>query len=282
MKNMDFVFESIPEEPKIRFGHNTTKNWSMSSAHFHNYYELNLSISGGNRFFVNDVIHEAKSGDLFFFNDTDLHKNFVPKDFEYERYIILFDPHEVAGLFPEGDLMYLYTDSMKHLKNKLSLTCEQIIEVTLLLEDVLHHVNGDYEGNTVYIKLKLCELLLFLTTVCKSRSKSETVVKRTSAKIHPILQYINRNIGSELSIKSLSEHFYINKSYLCELFRKETGLTLNQYITSKRLLLSKELLKQGKTVIEVTGLVGYKNDAYFIRLFKKYFGFTPKKFAMRQ
>lgn len=94
-----------------------------------------------------------------------------------------------------------------------------------------------------------------------------------------LIHYIDNNIGDiNLSIKSLADHFYISQSYLCCLFKKETGTTINKYIIDKRMSLARKLLeKSNLNIYEIANKVGFSDSKYFSKLFKNHFGVLPKK-----
>ncbi len=66
------------------------------------------------------------------------------------------------------------------------------------------------------------------------------------------------------------------------IFKKETGMSLTQYINEQRLLMAGHLLKHSDYNINyVADLVGFENLSYFTRLFKKNTGFTPSEYRHR-
>jgi two-component system response regulator YesN len=94
-----------------------------------------------------------------------------------------------------------------------------------------------------------------------------------------MLVYITNNYNKELYLKDLAQEFYLNMTYCCDLFRKHLNMTFHEYLTQIRMKKAKELLLSGEyTVTQISGMVGYIDNYYFSRVFKKYFGVAPKKF----
>lgn len=268
---------------EIQVLHAISNDWSMVNAHFHDKYELNLSISGGNRFFVNDTVHITEPGDLFFLSPEDLHKNLVPQHVTYERYLIFFTPKSLACFDTCGtDLFEIFKSPHPEFNNKLSLNQEQLLEITTLLDDIIYHATCRYANLILYKKIKVAELLLLIHNIYHNHRNPYPMNPDTiSKKVQSIIDYINLHLSSKLTIDHLAKQFYINKHYLCDIFKKETNFTINQHITNKRIIKSKILLKKGLTVTEVTAAIGYENDSHFIRTFKKLVEITPKQYALK-
>ena len=95
-----------------------------------------------------------------------------------------------------------------------------------------------------------------------------------------IKEYIANSYTNELlSIKDISEHVLFSTSYVCTLFKNETGQTLNQYITDYRIEKAKELLLDHRNRIgDISKEVGYADSNYFGKIFKKQVGMTPSEF----
>lgn len=97
--------------------------------------------------------------------------------------------------------------------------------------------------------------------------------------IENIQNYISANLGFDISIKDIAEIFHYNPNYLGRLFKKETGLSFNQYITLCRINKAKELLINTKqSCIEISNKIGFNNVTYFNSIFKKHTGMTPKEY----
>jgi two-component system response regulator YesN len=98
--------------------------------------------------------------------------------------------------------------------------------------------------------------------------------------IRIIRSYIGTHYRStDLSVKSISEHVNRSASYTCTLFKNETGLTLNQYITDFRMKRAAQLLADPRNRIsDISESVGYSDGNYFGKSFRKYTGFSPSEY----
>lgn len=97
--------------------------------------------------------------------------------------------------------------------------------------------------------------------------------------VNEILHYIHHHYNQELTIDKIASSICLTTVYICQLFKKQTGMTINDYINRYRIEKSKNLLLNTKNKIyEIASLVGYKDAQYYARVFKKYTGTTPFDF----
>ncbi len=92
-------------------------------------------------------------------------------------------------------------------------------------------------------------------------------------------EYIRAHIDEQLTVEGLAALVYVNPEYLSRLFKKKHHKTLVEYITAERMELAAGMLRNSRmTVSSVSARVGYPNYSYFTRIFKKYFGVTPREY----
>ncbi|SDN78475.1 response regulator transcription factor [Alkalicoccus daliensis] len=91
--------------------------------------------------------------------------------------------------------------------------------------------------------------------------------------------WIQQNIADSITISKIAEEVYMNPTYFCEVFKKQTGETVLDYVTRVRIEKAKELLTQTNLKIqEISEHVGYKDAKYFSKLFHQYTGELPSKY----
>ena len=97
--------------------------------------------------------------------------------------------------------------------------------------------------------------------------------------IKQVCNYIYVHFNQNFNIKDLSEKFSVNEFYLSHLFKKETEKTINTYLEDIRIMKAKEMLKDNLlSIAEIANLVGYEDNNYFTKVFKKKCEMTPSKF----
>ena len=126
------------------------------------------------------------------------------------------------------------------------------------------------------------ELSLWLQDIAvKVVEQIEQNDEQKNPTIKRVLQYIDKHLSDNLSLKTLSAALHINGAYLGQLFIKETGETFSSYLNRKRIEEAKHLLMDSDLGLnEVASRVGYVNQSYFSQLFKKAVGVYPNKYRV--
>jgi len=92
-------------------------------------------------------------------------------------------------------------------------------------------------------------------------------------------EYVLNNIDDNITLKSIANNLNISKNYLCSIFKQQTGENFLEYATKAKMERAKVLLKRDDyKVYEVSDMLGYKETAYFSKLFKKFIGCTPAEY----
>lgn len=97
--------------------------------------------------------------------------------------------------------------------------------------------------------------------------------------VEKVKSHILKNLESDITRNELAELVFLHPDYLSHIFKDETGMSISDYIMQERLKKSKRLLlSTSEKISEVALNIGYSNAAYFIKLFKKATGMTPKEY----
>lgn len=97
--------------------------------------------------------------------------------------------------------------------------------------------------------------------------------------VHRVKEIVSQFISHDLTREQIAELVHLAPDYLSHLFKKETGVTLSEYIVSQRLTMAKYLLAQTSLpVSSIADKVGYSYVSYFNRVFKKAYGMTPVEY----
>ena len=92
-------------------------------------------------------------------------------------------------------------------------------------------------------------------------------------------EYIEKNFQENINLNKISNYVSLSKNYFCNIFKKETGVTIWDYLIRIRMEEARKmLLETSMKTYEISEKVGYDDPSYFGRLFKKYTGFTPVEY----
>lgn len=136
----------------------------------------------------------------------------------------------------------------------------------------LYHIQ--IAGTFEEIKNNLQESLnRMLQTSIKMRSNGK------HAAIKKVIAYIKENYMKELTLDQIAEEVHLSKAYLSFLFKQSEGQNLTDYIIQLRMEHAKELLSATlMRTYEIAQQVGYQDEKYFGRIFKKRYGITPSEY----
>lgn len=102
----------------------------------------------------------------------------------------------------------------------------------------------------------------------------------TNPIVAEVCGYINQNLSEPLTLEIVAEHVHVSPTYLCRLFKRETGCSFNHYISQRRILRAMQLLEAPYKIIDIAGMVGFENSKYFSQVFKKHVGKTPQEYRL--
>ena len=119
------------------------------------------------------------------------------------------------------------------------------------------------------VLLILAELNLYDSTKTIAKTTKETNV------ITHILDYISIHLEEDLTIGMLSDITSYSPSSITHLFKKELGISLHKYITMRRLIHARNLIKNNSKISGVHLLCGYRDYSSFYKAYTKYFGYPP-------
>lgn len=98
-----------------------------------------------------------------------------------------------------------------------------------------------------------------------------------------ILNYIQNNIKTEITISDISNIFSYDKTYIMKRFKKELGITIKEYINIIKILDSLTYYNSNNSILKIAILSGYNSIEYYSEVFSKLIGVSPriyKKFIM--
>ncbi len=143
---------------------------------------------------------------------------------------------------------------------------------------------GSYEKlfKNLFLQKTIERTLEWLQELALSIVEASIEGKNRKSLIERIVDYVNKNYTSPLSLKVLSYQYGITAAYLGQLFKKHTGVSFTKYLNNLRVRKAKKLLLYTSLKAnEVADEVGYNDPNYFYTVYKKYTGLYPSEFQKR-
>lgn len=249
--------------------------------HYHDFNKIIIFLRGNINYSIEGKNYLLKPYDIVLVNAGEIHKPNVIDNSEYER-IIIYVSTQFLNIYKQKDydLNYCFERAKKEHSNVLrlhSVDKSKLYQVCLELE---HSFKDNAFANELYQKILFLEFMIQLNRTAISNHINYLNSMNGNPKLIPIIEYINEHLTEEITIDILSSYFYLNRYYLMHFFKEETGYTIGNYITEKRLLLAKSLVLNGSTITDACFRSGFKNYSTFLRAFKKAFHTIPKNASL--
>ena len=97
--------------------------------------------------------------------------------------------------------------------------------------------------------------------------------------VYKITTFINQNYNKKITLDDVANHVFMSRSYISRIFKKETGISLAEYINKVRVEKSKLLLSDmSLSLSNISDYVGFSDQSYFTKIFKNQTGVSPGKY----
>ncbi len=245
--------------------------------HTHDFIEIIYIRDGSATESVNDRSFEVGRGDLLFMNYGCAHA-FLPHD-RVSFYNICFAPTAVTDpTVLSGDAFsLLQTTAFEELRRG-----NDTGTVTFRggdrdeMEDLLKLMLKEYQSNAPFKRAVLESYMSILLVKTLRRTQTVPETRSDTQDWRELSDYIDANLGTDLTLSALAQRYYYNPSYFSRVFKKQFGLSLTEYISKQRIALAIRLLRDTTlTVQEIAMRVGYPSTTSFYRAFTKVTGSTP-------
>lgn len=237
--------------------------------HVHDGYEVYLFLEGDSKFVIEENTYDLEPGDIIIIRKNQLHRVYHCSNKRYSRIVLNLSP----DFFEDGLQKYeeQFTNPEKYPGNKID---AKTVRTSGIYDAImrLKKYSDDFKNiNTVIVKSIIIELLHLMdnTTLFSESSIGNTQLSQ-------IIDYINKNYTSDISLSDIEKKFFISKYHLCHIFPGATGLTVYQYITKKRLAYARELIKSGMTISASAEKAGFNNYSSFYRAYMSEYNTTPQ------
>lgn len=235
---------------------------SSSSVHWHDFYEMDIILSGNGTTMINGKKHPLENGTISFLSPSDFH-DVCSED---------------LGIFN----IQFSEDCVDHeIINTLIHLSKRICHLDEIQTESIHHLCELLETadmNAAYLKMyhqKILEgiLLIFLQNV---HADGDDISQAEPDIIQQIVVYLNMHFMENPLLKDIAAQFHLNENYLCTLFKEQTGETYKNYLRKLKLnYAEKQILYTNLSITEIAFSSGYSTLSHFNREFKSMFQVAP-------
>ncbi len=237
--------------------------------HCHTYLELELVTDGYGIHHLNNQRIDAKRGYIAILKKSDFHTYHLKENGNLTLYCVACKENNVSSVIL-GQLLKRRGNTDCFLSEK------EYENLTACFEIMLEA----YKTNdpNMSILSKSC-LNIIISTVLRNLPAVD-VSDDINNYLKEAIVYIEQHYSDvDLSLSQVASAVGIGQNYLGQIFSKELHTTYTDYLRNKRLSRAIELLKQKRISNDkIAQLCGFSSGAYFISVFKKQYGMTPKKY----
>lgn len=236
--------------------------------HYHDAFEIYFLESGECHYFIDDKSYRVQVGDVILIPKGIIHKTAYENGKRSRRLIYCshhFIPTAVISLLPSIRYHYRNPQVVDEIRGIFDRIEQEYTRPDEFSEDaILHYVH----------------LLFFLL----ARNRSQTnAIKQNSTYTTEAIAYIKEHYRTPIRLSELAKRYSISAEHLSRVFKSETGLGFNQYLTMIRLQKAEAMLKNSPSIpiTEVAFACGFNDGNYFSYKFKQAYGISPST-ARRQ
>lgn len=227
-------------------------------------FEITYIVEGRSDYMIENIIYPVVKGDVLIFMPDEMHGVKREHGGEYER-INLYIPTEYFRLCGCGELL----DGMYERGGVIN-----VGGTSYALKEQFERLDGYIKaGETDMVLLRCVVTELIYMLVRSERSSYDRAYKNEY--VGDIIAYILNNIEKKISLDDIAKHMHINKQYMCTMFKKHTGITINDYIIKKRLKRVIELYRQNENLLDSAIATGFGNYSSFYKAFCRVYNCPP-------
>ncbi len=249
--------------------------------HYHDFYEVHCTMKGIATFFLDGRQFDIEPGTVLLIHYNDLHRIIKQSTTEFERVYIFITPEFLKSRSTKTTNLEECFQSVGTRKSKVLKT--DSLKLNTFLAALDRQPNPEEYGTDVQMEQQLIEFMIYLNQLVlneEHESKPNQIVE--NERIEEMIAYISTHLDQPLTLEEMEKKFYVSKYYVTREFKKHTGFTFHQFVLKKKLLYSKQLLKEYQNSSEIFRKCGFKSYPHFLKCFKREFEMTPKEFLERK
>ena len=242
--------------------------------HIHDEYEISILLDGKKEYIVNNQKYTMEKGDIFFVNRNVAHSSVMYP--QSPVIVIIFSKNDTnKGNIPTDLMAEIYDKDCKLIKSG----CEENKELRQCIEAIRDEKVKKRNSYEMYITAQICMIFAILYRYKILTNPDDLFIGKKTERFLPVVEYVNNNISSSITLESVSNILNIDKAHFCRLFKGEFGISFVDYLNFIRISNAEKLLiTTNFTISEITEKCGFSSVAYFGKVFKEHKGCTPTEY----
>ena len=200
---------------------------------------------------------------------------------DVENVLVAHDRMAAAGLRDKRYVSAVYQDVNVSLAITRALARKaaenggaSVVEINEITQRAVQRMQGEA---TMQRKVQIARAMYVELAEAVDRARSR--LGSYTPPIRKAADTLRHNYSQNLSLEQLAAHVGMSPSHLSRTFSKEVGMSISQYVAALRCEEAASMLKSGDASIqEIAAYVGYLDNNYFVKVFKKQYGVTPSEF----
>lgn len=252
-------------------------NMAPIDFHYHDFHKILLLLKGNISYCIEGRTYKLKPNDIVFVPAGEVHRPILHDQSTYERIIIYISKGYLDHYCSDSyDLSLCLLEAHHKQSHVLRVPAFATTRLGQIVRELEHSLDSTEYANELYHKLLFLEFMIQLNRAALHDGIEYITNTSSNQKMIQLIDFLNEHLTEDLSIDFLAETFYISRYHLMHSFKEETGYTIGNYLTTKRLLLARDLIQQGNPITSVCYECGFHSYSAFSRAYKKIFGCAPR------
>lgn len=245
--------------------------------HLNDHVEIYIFIRGDAHYLVEDRYFVLQEGDVLVISPYSPHVPIIKSECEYERFYLLF-PTDALSQYLASPIQALLHAAAGQTMIRLPDNEKQAAISLLYRMSELSQKNASVHAELLLHSLAVEFVCLLNMNVSGREVLADEAVRGVPPLVRNVLEYIQIHAAELTGIAPIAEAFYVSKQHLASIFKKHVGVTVNEYLLTKKISNAKQMLEQGHSVTFTCFECGFNDCSYFIKMFKRMVGMTPNKY----
>ena len=256
-------------KPEFKYDIDTVGNF-----HWHENAEFIYVLSDGFKILIDGVLYETQKGDLVFIKEYAVH-SFICENESVKMSLGQFSLSLLLDKSPE------IKPIKTHIKSADIESDEVFSSELQSLFNLMKNIGAVEKSKPSLFAKAVFAAFYFKLMEKFYEERQDDGLKKERKEFYKIIEYINANITSEITVEKIAASLYMHRGKLSRIFSKYSGIAVNDYVNNLRIAKANELLENGASVTVAALESGFQSVRTFSDVYKKKMGITPTEYVKK-